>query len=816
MTKPKRMINSQIILKAFLNVLPSEPGWVVIHSSIIHLNISGDDFKWEFLKIVKNLVERGYTLALPAFTFSFCSKGYFDPLKSKSEVSILADWAMELYDSTRTKHPIYSHVLIGPNAKEALEASTISCCGKESIYQFFERENATICMLGIGWHACTPFHYFEEQFQVPYRYYKDFVSKNDPQVKAKMYVRNLAIDPRNNFLPAVEALKKQGMIKTFEIGDGMIQSTSFNALSSICNEQLSKDIYCYVKKAKKVRNIIFETNESTSCENIKVVVLANNNFEPLENIFKEVFAELCPMRQLEFFLNSYDQMTSDIYSGKIYNLNPDYCFLPSRLEDIYKVSELEFADTTNLSFLDHYIEMIKKISGQIKRKAFIHLFPVLTQSSTGSVLFEKNLCLYQFIQEANLKLIEATKDLKNIKLVSPEMMGIKSLNYDPRLWYLGRMPYLADVLQIFSEKYCGYILNDLGKTVRLLVLDLDNTLWGGVLGEDGMKDIALGGDFPGNSFKDFQKTIISLKNRGIALAIVSKNDEEVALNCIEKHPEMLIKKNVIAAYRINWREKYINIKEIAKEIGLGLSNIMFVDDNPVEREKVRINLPEVKILELPQDPALYRQTILKSPFLSVIEITKEDNNRATNYTKKRALVEEQDKYENIEDFLSSLNITIEFNQLDDYNFSRALQLINKTNQFNTTTRRYTEKNLKDMLDDDHFFVGVLGYTDQMTEFENIGVFIVEQKNDCVNINTLLLSCRVLGKCLENTIVAWIVNYSRSQGFDYLCGEIIETPRNTPVRDLYKKLGFTEEESGKWCFQTSNKINTPTFIKIGGK
>jgi len=809
------MINKQNIGKAFLSVLPSEPGWVVVHSSIIHLNIREDDFKWEFLRIIKTLVDRGYTFAFPSFTFSFCSKGRFDLWGSKSEVGILADWVLDLYDSTRTNHPIYSHVIIGPKAKEAHKASLVSCFGVDSIYSFFEKENATICMLACGWEYCTPFHYFEEQFKVPYRYHKEFVSRDDRQIKASMYVRDLKSDPNNDFMPAVEELKKQGRILTSKIGESLIQSTSFNALGSICKKHLSEDLYYYVRNSKKIKALISETNEATLSESVSVVILGNNNFEQLGNSFKEVFSRLCPMRQLDFFQNAYDQMATDIYSGKIQDLNPDYCFLPSRLEDVYKVGELEFADTADPSFLDNYIGIIKKVDSLVQRKAFVHLFPMLTQSSKGSVLLEKDLCLYKVIQESNRKLIEETEKLKNINLVSPEMMGIKQLDFDPRLWYLGRIPYPAEVFQTFSENYCGYILNDLGRTVRLLVLDLDNTLWGGVLGEEGINGVELGGDFPGNSFKDFQKTILFLKNRGIALAIASKNDEEVALSCIEEHPEMLIRKNNLAAYKINWREKYINISEIAQEVGLALSNIMFIDDNPVEREKVRTNLPEVKILELPQDPALYRQTLLQSPFLSVAEITQEDKKRSDSYARKRVLAEEQGKYENIEDFLASLNITIYFNKLNDYNFSRALQLINKTNQFNATTRRYTEKNLKEMQEDDNFFVGVLGYTDQMTEFENIGIFIVEETEENIKIDTLLLSCRVLGKGLEDAVVAWIVNYSRNKNFDFLFGEIIETPRNTPVRDLYKKLGFTEEGPGKWRFQTSQNIHIPTFIRIEG-
>lgn len=809
------MTNNQKIINHFVRILPRKPGWVVVHSSIVNLNIDTNNFKWEFLRVIKAHVDKGYTFAFTSFTFSFCSNGYFDLYKSNSETGILADWVFELYDSIRTKHPIYSHVIIGKDSLNAKDVSAVSCFGKKSIYNFFKQQNATICMFGCSWNFCTPFHYFEELFKVPYRCHKTFISKHDPQIMATMYVRDLQSNPTNNFMPAVEQLNKQGNIKIADIDNNLIQSTTFEAIAAVCNKQLSDDLYCYVSNSKKVKNIINDVTESDSCEIIKIAILANNNFDPLKNIFKEKFAELCPMRRLEFWQNSYDQMLSDVYTGKVQDFNPDYCFLPSRLEDVYKVSELEFADISNHKPLNDYVNLIKKINNQVNRKAFIHLFPVISQSSNGSALIETDLCLYKFIQKANIRLIEETKDLKQIKLLAPEMIGTEPLIFDPRQWYLGRIPYPMHILKNFSAQYCGFILNDIGKTTRLLVLDLDNTLWGGVLGEDGVNGIALGGDFPGNSFKDFQKTLIALKNRGIALAIASKNDENIALSCIEEHQDMLIRKNDLAAYRINWREKYINIKEMADEIGLALSNILFIDDNPVEREKIKINLPGVKVIELPNDPALYRQALLNSPYLSTSEITDEDKKRSKSYTQNRQLTQDKHNYENIEDFLSSLNIELKINKLNNYNFPRALQLINKTNQFNATTKRYTEVSLKNMLDNANYFVGVLAYKDQMTEFENIGVFIIEKNKDFYLIDTLLLSCRVLGRNLEDAIIAWIVNYTREQDVGCVYGEIIETPRNTPVREIYKKLGFVEKDNGKWCFQTSNIINTPNFIKISG-
>jgi len=806
-------MSNDLILKGLKSTMPSRPGWVLIHSSLIHLQINVDLFKWEFLSFIKKYVEQGYTFVFPSFTFSFCSKGYFDANKSRSETGILADWVFELYDSIKTSHPIYSHVVIGKEADQALSASTISCFGFNSIFTLFESKNATVCMFGCDWDYCTPFHYFEELNNVPYRHSKDFYSKNDNKIKATMFVRDLICDAQNDFSPATQTLRKIGQIKISSIS--VIQSTTFKALSNVCNEQLSKNIYCYITNENTVKMKLSNLELLTNNDSLKVAVLANSNFEPLLPIFNSRFKELCKLRKLELYLNSYDQMYSDFYNGAVDRFNPDYCFLPSRLEDLYKVSELEFANLETFQPIDDYIQLIINLNSQVSSKIFVHLFPLMNNSVKGEILVGSKTNHYHFIQSANLKLVEATKTLKQVRLVSPEMLVPSMLNFDARQWYLGRIPYSLDTFEAFAKKYCGYLLHETGNSIRLIILDLDNTLWGGVIGEDGINGILLGGDFPGNVFKDFQKTIIGLKERGIALAIVSKNDENVALECISKHPDMLIKLNDLAAYKINWQEKYINIQEIVEQVGLGLDNIMFIDDNPVEREKVKVNLPEVKVLELPEDPVLYRQALLESPFISFVDITPEDKNRADNYVTSRTFNEQKVHCGSIDNFLLSLNIELEVNALDEFNFSRALQLINKTNQFNTTTLRHNEASLTKLQKSKNYFIRVISYKDNVTELEKIGVFIVRFEQNIAHIESFLLSCRVLGRNLEQAIMAWLTSFSFQQGFDYISAEIVETPRNTPVRDIYQRLGFELQSANKWRLKSSNNIITPSYIKVIG-
>ena len=326
---------------------------------------------------------------------------------------------------------------------------------------------------------------------------------------------------------------------------------------------------------------------------------------------------------------------------------------------------------------------------------------------------------------------------------------------------------------------------------------MDNTLWGGVLGEDGIEGIQIGGDFPGNVFKYFQQTIVKLYERGVALAVVSKNDETLALHAMESHQEMIIKETHLSSYRINWTEKALNIQSIADEIGLSLSNVMFVDDNPLEREKIRRLLPEVKVIELPNDPVGYADALLSSPFLKVASITSEDKKRAQFYVNQRKSKLDAEKFTNLDDYFHSLNIELTIAPVNQSSFARAIQLTNKTNQFNTTTRRLSEKTLQHYLNDTSYRVFTVAYEDVAVESEIIALGVLHFYADKCCIELFLMSCRVLGRSIESAVLFWIESYSKKQKIPFLRGEIVITERNTPVREIYKNHGFIEELENLW-------------------
>lgn len=805
--------NANDIYTAIKTVLPLDPCWVVLHSSLIHFTFEKENMKWNILRAIKKLANEGYTLAFPSFTFSFTETGEFDESINSSETGIMADWVYQLNNSIRTKHPIYSHVIIGPEASEALDASVKSCFGTASIYSIFEKKDAFLVMFGCGWSRCTSFHYFEELNHVPYRYFKKFYYYHDKKQYSEMFVRDRSKGPLNDFSPAVDKLRNDKLLRAQVFNGGLIESSRFADFARVCQTFLKTDNCAFIKNSEFVKNRINDEAEAKKL-NINVGIYGSSNLDLLVNKFKELAKDLIKGCEVTYFSSEYGQMHLDLATNKLAKLSLDFTFLPDRLEDIYQVSTIDLIDLNNLEPLNRYLEFINQISKITSRKVFVHEFFINSEQINGAVYLDNLRDVTDFLKNANLLLNREIKQHSNVCLVSPEIMLNGFSNNDPRLWYLGRIPFPETVSKKIGHTYCSFVNNELGKTARLIILDLDNTLWGGVVGEDGAKGIRVGGDFPGNAYKDFQATILKLKERGLALAIVSKNDEDLALKVLNEHPEILIKETDLAAHRINWFEKYQNIIDICNDLSLGLGSVLFVDDNPIEREKVKLNLPQVNVLELPNDPALYRKSLLEHVSLGVCNFSPEDLKRSDSYIKLKEFKKIKKSFKSIDDFYKNLKVEVFVNKINDGNFSRALQLISKTNQFNTTTLRYTDKEIIEFSHSSDKLIRIVGYKDKMSDFENIGLFSLRTEGKTLYIENFLLSCRILERGVEQAALSWISRYAKSQSLDMLAGEIIKTPRNTPAQNFYKKNKFVfDDDALIWKRNVNLQITPPDWVEL---
>ena len=342
---------------------------------------------------------------------------------------------------------------------------------------------------------------------------------------------------------------------------------------------------------------------------------------------------------------------------------------------------------------------------------------------------------------------------------------------------------------------------------KCLVLDLDNTLWGGVIGEDGKDGIALSLTAPGNSFMAFQQAILDHYDRGVILAINSRNNENDAWDVIRNHPNMILKEHHFAASRINWNDKATNIRELASELNIGLDSMVFLDDDPTNRAMVRALVKEVEVPELPVDPKEYTQFLNSLPYFESLVITDEDKMRGNLYVTERLRREEEKQYESPEDFLKSLDLSLFIYKDDNSCIPRLSQLTGKTNQFNTLKQPLSEEEISEYIKNENHHVYHARLQDKFGDYGVILFALVEKLDKVWNIKSLLMSCRVFGKDVEGAFFATIVKQAKDAGADLITIAEEETEKNLPARDFIKKH-FKE---GK--YEVNNSPVPPAWVKI---
>ena len=391
--------------------------------------------------------------------------------------------------------------------------------------------------------------------------------------------------------------------------------------------------------------------------------------------------------------------------------------------------------------------------------------------------------------------------------------------YDPVLWHRSKQEVHPRVSHFYGE-LVGRLLGAIrGRSSKCLVLDLDNTLWGGVIGDDGLEGIHLGqGSTMGEAFVAFQQYAKQLLNRGIILAVCSKNDEVNALSPFEKHPDMVLKRKDIACFVANWQDKAGNLRHIAKTLNIGLDSLVFADDNPFERNLVRQELPEVQVPELPEDPSLYVETIADAGYFEALTITAEDRERGGQYRANAEREELKASATDMEGYLRGLGMELDVRAFDGIGLARIVQLINKTNQFNLTTRRYTEAEVREMMSDPGVAAYQFRLTDRFGDNGMIAVLIGKLQGSALVMDTWLMSCRVLGRQVEEACLNTMVDAAHRLGASRIVGEYIPSPKNNMVRELYGKLGFTldsTEDSGttRWVLDLNGYEKQPVIMNI---
>jgi FkbH-like protein len=371
-----------------------------------------------------------------------------------------------------------------------------------------------------------------------------------------------------------------------------------------------------------------------------------------------------------------------------------------------------------------------------------------------------------------------------------ETVGLADWN-DTHLWNMAKVSFSDRLVPLYSDHVARTVAAVRGKSRKVLILDLDNTVWGGVIGDDGLEGIKLAqGDAQGEAHLAVQALALNLRQRGILLAVSSKNTDEIARMPFEQHPEMLLKLEHIAVFQANWNDKATNIRAIAESLSLGLDAMVFLDDNPVERGLVRQLLPQVAVPELPEEPAYYARTLAAAGYFEAITVSAEDLKRASLYQDNARRAELQKQVGGVEAYLASLAMTISFKPFDSTGRARIVQLINKSNQYNLTTRRYTEPEVAEAERDPAVFTLQVRLSDMFGDNGMVSVVICRPGSPQEwNIDTWLMSCRVLGRKVETMVLRELLKHAQAAGIRTFRGVYIPTERNRLVADHYEKLGF---------------------------
>jgi FkbH-like protein len=359
-----------------------------------------------------------------------------------------------------------------------------------------------------------------------------------------------------------------------------------------------------------------------------------------------------------------------------------------------------------------------------------------------------------------------------------------------------------------------------GRSYKCIALDLDNTLWDGVIGDDGLSGIGLGqGHAVGEAYVEFQRYLQNLGKRGVILAVCSKNDEVNARLPFQQHPDMVLREADISCFVANWSDKAANLRHIASTLNIGVDSIVFVDDNPFERNLVREALPSVAAPELPQDPSAYVSCLSEAGYFEALSLTDEDLVRVEQYRANADREQVRQSSTDMAGYLQALNMELTWNKVDGISLPRVVQLINKTNQFNLTTKRYSESDVRALIDDQNAVSLHLRLTDRFGDNGIIAVVIAKLVADGgLLIDSWLMSCRVLGRQVEETTLNLLAGQAKTLGAWKLIGEYIPTPKNGIVKEHYAKLGFVPtgnqpDGSSQWTLDLNNYDERPSPIRV---
>ena len=603
-------------------------------------------------------------------------------------------------------------------------------------------------------------------------------------------------------------------------------SDSFSDLMKTADIELISKISQYKlndSQAKRMHDRFLEINESPKSkknkDEIKLLILSSNTFDfIISKLFVSALRNgfLLDISLLPFG-NIVSLLSQQIENNEIKEF--DYVLLSLDYKGLNIVDDFDDNGKDIFTNAINEINSIKNlVNDQLNATLIVQSIVKSTESIFGNLEIHLTATRNKIIHEINRELLQITLD-SNILFFDIEETANKVglLNWlDPRMYYWAKLPFSSNYSGIYSSKLINLIISDRGLSKKLLVLDLDNTLWGGVIGDDGLDGIKASiGDPKGESFLNFQEYCKRLQSRGIILAICSKNSPENAVLPFRENLDMVLKEDDFAVIKANWNNKADNIREIANELNLGLDSIVFIDDNPTERNLVREFLPEVSVPEVPVDISYYPEIISAAGYFESVRFSKDDARRAEDYSVNKKRVALKTGSTDISEYLRSLEMKAEMSEVSVSNLTRPVQLILKTNQFNLSNKRRTEKEIEKLINDPRFTIFQFRLQDKFADNGIVSVVIIERKEDTIFLDTWVMSCRVFGRTLEFYVFNEILKLAKELEIKKIFAEHRRSDKNNLVLDALKSLNFKRIDKNKdlslWEFNPVNCLEVPFHI-----
>lgn len=571
-----------------------------------------------------------------------------------------------------------------------------------------------------------------------------------------------------------------------------------------------------------------EVDQLDSQSSINIAFLRNITIEPMMPFFE--YQCMTKGVKTDTYICDFDNIMQDVLvkNSGLYKHDPKIIFIFIKLEEIAPKLYLQFTELSSTQITEHIEDIInyyKAMLDALRRESnaliIFNNFEVNPFPSAGILDSQKIDGSINTMRRLNEELLTLKKNYHGVLLLDLDIVAsrIGFINFQSNMqWHMSKMPFSNLAMRHISSEAAKYVIASKGDTKKCIILDCDNTLWSGVVGEDGVNGIALDQNHPGSYFIQFQKDLLNLKSQGVLLAICSKNNEADVLSVFQDNENMILKESDFSSMKINWNLKPDNIKEIAKDLNIGLQHIVFVDDSDFEIEMVRELLPDITPVLIPKNLSQLKHIFDNKGFFDKIQDSSVDSNRTEMYLAENQRMRQLESTSNLEDYYKSLEIAARVGVIDSSDVPRVAQLTQKTNQFNLTTIRYTEQDIDMLRQSEESDIVTLKADDKFGTYGLIGLAILRYNQETLEIDSFLLSCRAIGRGLEDVLLEECIKQAKIKGMKNAIGSFIKTQKNAQVECFFENHGFdvkTKESSNKkyLCNIDILNIASPKHIKV---